>query len=160
MKLRELLAASDVHWSEHPALESEVTGLATNSHASQPGNVFIGMPGTRVDGGDFWASAIAAGAIAAVVSPEAAEKARSSGDSAACIIPATNMVQACARLAAAFYGFPAEQLTLIGVTGTNGKTTTTHLIEFLLNQTQKPIALMGTLYTRWRGYQQTAAHTT
>jgi len=42
----------------------------------------------------------------------------------------------------------------------NGKTTTTHLIEFLLTQAQLPTALMGTLYTRWAGFEQTAAHTT
>jgi UDP-N-acetylmuramoyl-L-alanyl-D-glutamate--2,6-diaminopimelate ligase len=149
---------------EHPALEQEVKGLATNSLACQPGDLFIGMPGTRVDGGDFWAGAIAAGAIAAVVSLPAAEKAAANGqpgkDRGPCILPAPDMVRACAQLAGAFYGYPARQMKLVGVTGTNGKTTTTHLIEFLLNQAQKPTALMGTLYARWGSYQQTAAHTT
>lgn len=70
------------------------------------------------------------------------------------------MPQACAQVAAAFYGYPAQKLKLIGVTGTNGKTTTTHLIEFLLTRSQQSTALMGTLYTRWAGYQQTAIHTT
>ena len=70
------------------------------------------------------------------------------------------MSQVCAQLAAAFYHHPAQTLKLVGVTGTNGKTTTTHLIEFFLNQAQKSPALLGTLYTRWKGYQQTAAHTT
>lgn len=164
MKLRTLLAAvPEIALPNHPALEQEVKGLATNSLACQPGDLFIGMPGTRVDGGDFWAGAIAAGAIAAVVSPQVAEKARN-GQSATggqpCIIPVQDMVGACARLAGAFYGDPAQQMKLVGVTGTNGKTTTTHLIEFLLNQAHKPTALMGTLYARWRNYQQTAAHTT
>ncbi|WP_421655834.1 UDP-N-acetylmuramoyl-L-alanyl-D-glutamate--2,6-diaminopimelate ligase [Leptothermofonsia sp. ETS-13] len=166
MKLRELLAAVPeiAPLSDHPALDLEVKGLATNSLACQPGDVFIGMPGTRVDGGDFWAGAIAAGAIAAIVSPQAAQKASSSGQSTLgrepCIISASDMVRACAQLAAAFYRYPAQQMKLVGVTGTNGKTTTTHLIEFLLNQAQKPTALLGTLYARWRSYQQTAAHTT
>jgi UDP-N-acetylmuramoyl-L-alanyl-D-glutamate--2,6-diaminopimelate ligase len=70
------------------------------------------------------------------------------------------MAIACAEVAAAFYGYPAQKLKLVGVTGTNGKTTTTHLIEFLLNQSHKPTALFGTLYARWRNYQQTALHTT
>lgn len=60
----------------------------------------------------------------------------------------------------AFYGYPAQHLKLIGVTGTNGKTTTTHLIEFFLTQAQRSTALMGTLYTRWAGFEQTAVHTT
>ncbi|QZZ22849.1 UDP-N-acetylmuramoyl-L-alanyl-D-glutamate--2,6-diaminopimelate ligase [Leptothermofonsia sichuanensis E412] len=166
MKLRTLLAAvPEMVLPEHPALEQEVKGLATNSLACQPGDLFIGMPGTRVDGGDFWAGAIAAGAIAAVVSLPAAEKATANGQpgkssSQPCILPAPDMVRACAQLAGAFYGYPARQMKLVGVTGTNGKTTTTHLIEFLLNQAQKPTALMGTLYARWGSYQQTAAHTT
>ncbi|MBD2069932.1 UDP-N-acetylmuramoyl-L-alanyl-D-glutamate--2,6-diaminopimelate ligase [Leptolyngbya sp. FACHB-671] len=161
MKLRELLMTlpESVQIPEHPALEAEVKGLATNSHACQPGDLFVGMPGTRVDGGEFWPSAIATGAIAALVSTSAAQK-QPLTDSTACVIPVADMVQACAQVATAFYGYPAQQLQLVGVTGTNGKTTTTHLIEFLLNQTQQPTALMGTLYTRWAGHQQTAVHTT
>ncbi|UBF28898.1 UDP-N-acetylmuramoyl-L-alanyl-D-glutamate--2,6-diaminopimelate ligase [Kovacikia minuta CCNUW1] len=172
MKLRELLAAVPeiVQPSDHPALAEEVKGLTANSLACKPGDLFIGMPGTRVDGGDFWAGAIAAGAIAAVISPEAAEKAEGRGQEAdlspqssnptPLLLSAPDMTQACAQLATAFYGYPTQQMKLVGVTGTNGKTTTTHLIEFLLNQAQKPTALLGTLYARWRNYQQTAAHTT
>ncbi|MBD1849387.1 UDP-N-acetylmuramoyl-L-alanyl-D-glutamate--2,6-diaminopimelate ligase [Leptolyngbya sp. FACHB-711] len=161
MKLKELLShlpALSV-LPNHPALEAEVKGLTTNSHACHPGDVFIGMPGTRVDGGEFWHSAMAAGAVAAIVSPGAAEKSASAIESH-CVIPYPDMWQACARLAAAFYQFPAEKMNLVGVTGTNGKTTTTHLIEFLLLQARQPVALLGTLYARWAGYQQTAVHTT
>mgnify|MGYP000002794113 CR=1 FL=1 len=165
MKLRELLAnvESIEQLPDHLAMDAEVKGLTTNSHACSPGDLFIGMPGTRVDGGEFWESAIASGAIAAIVSSEIAfsvQRSAVSNKDAACLIPATDIVQACAQVAAAFYGYPAQKLKLIGVTGTNGKTTTTHLIEFLLTQAQLPTALMGTLYTRWRGFEQTAAHTT
>jgi UDP-N-acetylmuramoyl-L-alanyl-D-glutamate--2,6-diaminopimelate ligase len=169
MKLRELLAAiSGIapianHLADHPALESEVNGLSTNSLACQPGDLFIGMPGTRVDGGEFWSGAIAAGAIAAIVSPSAAQKALNSPEAAsinAYILVAEDLSQVCAQIAATFYHHPAQTLKLVGVTGTNGKTTTTHLIEFFLNQAQKSSALFGTLYTRWQGYQQIAAHTT
>ena len=161
MKLRELLATveSVLQLPNHPALEAEVKGLTTNSHACQPGDVFIGMPGTRVDGGEFWESAIASGAIAALVSQQAALK-KAGGVGDPCVIAAGDMTQACAQVATAFYGYPAQQLKLVGVTGTNGKTTITHLIEFLLNQAQLPTALMGTLYTRWAGFEQTSVHTT
>ena len=76
MKLRDLLASIDLvgQLPNHPAMDAEVKGLTTNSHACQPGDLFIGMPGTRVDGGEFWESAIALGAIAAIVSPQAAGK--------------------------------------------------------------------------------------
>lgn len=160
MKLRELLAVeSGLQLPNHSALDAEVKGLTTNSHACQPGDLFIGMPGTRVDGGEFWQSAIASGAVAALISPQAAQK-KAGGEGNPCLITATNMIQACAQVAAAFYGYPAQQLKLVGVTGTNGKTTTTHLIEFFLTQAQRSTALMGTLYTRWAGFEQTAVHTT
>ncbi len=71
-----------------------------------------------------------------------------------------DLVTAAAAIAAKFYHYPALTLKLIGVTGTNGKTTTTHLIEYFLSQAEIPTALFGTLYTRWQGFQETANHTT
>ena len=98
MKLRQLLALSVPNASlpDHPALEAEVQGLSTNSHACQPGDLFIGMPGSRVDGGEFWPGAIAAGALAAVVSESAAAKTAStqSAQSPACIIACADLNQA------------------------------------------------------------------
>ncbi len=161
MKLRELLADVDSieQLPNHPAFENaEVQGLKTNSHACSVGDLFIGMPGTRVDGGEFWQSAIASGAVAAIVSTEAAQKNPPTKE--ACVISAKDMTKACAQIAAAFYDYPGQKLKLVGMTGTNGKTTTTHLIEFLLHKANKQTALMGTLYTRWAGFVQTAVHTT
>lgn len=167
MKLRELLTAVEgiVQLPEHPAMDAEVNGLTTNSHATNVGDVFIGMPGTRVDGGEFWQSALNSGAIAAIISHQAAEKSLPSsqegvGGDIPCVIVVDDMTKACAKIAAAFYGYPGHALKLIGMTGTNGKTTTTHLIEYLLDKANLPTALMGTLYTRWKGFSQTAVHTT
>ncbi|NMG11063.1 UDP-N-acetylmuramoyl-L-alanyl-D-glutamate--2,6-diaminopimelate ligase [Brasilonema sp. UFV-L1] len=160
MKLRELLANVDgvVQLPQHPAMDAEIKNLKTNSHACVSGDLFIGMPGTRVDGGDFWPSAIASGAVAAIISPQAAQKHLPTPE--VCVITADDMTKACAQLAAAFYGYPGQKLKLVGVTGTNGKTTTTHLIEYFLHQANLATALMGTLYTRWHGFVQTAVHTT
>lgn len=138
--------------------DREVKGLCTNSHACQPGDVFIGMPGTRVDGGEFWPSALEAGAVAALVSAQALQNRPNPGN--ACVVPMTDMALACAAVAGQFYGQPARQMGLVGVTGTNGKTTTTHLIEHLLKAAEQPTALLGTLYSRWPGHQQTALYTT
>ncbi|MEB3229063.1 MAG: UDP-N-acetylmuramoyl-L-alanyl-D-glutamate--2,6-diaminopimelate ligase [Synechocystis sp.] len=157
----EVLAAAPWLTTEperYSALNQTVTGLSTNSHACGAGSLFIGMPGTRVDGGEFWPGALESGAIAAVVSPEALAKVPAPGD--CCVIPVADLVTVCAKLAAAFYDYPAQALKLVGVTGTNGKTTVTHLIEYFLNQGSHPTALLGTLYTRWPGYQKTATHTT
>ena len=147
--------------TEHPALSQPIKRLSTNSQACQPGDLFIGMPGTRVDGGEFWPGAIAAGAIAALVSPEAFKNrppAKHNPD--ALVIPFADMAITCAEVAAVFYNAPAKAMNLVGVTGTNGKTTTTHLIEALLHQADPSVALLGTLYTRWPGYEVTAVHTT
>jgi UDP-N-acetylmuramoyl-L-alanyl-D-glutamate--2,6-diaminopimelate ligase len=160
MKLRDLLTKVNglSTIGEHPALTAEVKRLCTNSHACSRGDLFIGMPGTRVDGGEFWQSAIERGAIAALISPDAATKQPPADD--ACVLEVTDLVNVCAKLATAFYDYPAQKLNMVGVTGTNGKTTTSHLIEFFLNRSQLPTALLGTLYTRWAGYQKTAVHTT
>lgn len=158
MKLSELLATipqltplSD-HWNE------EVTAIVTNSHQCQGGELFIGLPGTRVDGGDFWRSAIASGAIAAIITPEAAKRYPPTSEFA--IFTVENINDVYGQLAAAFYGYPSQTLKLVGVTGTNGKTTTTHLVEFFLSAAKHPTALFGTLYARWQGYNQVATHTT
>jgi UDP-N-acetylmuramoyl-L-alanyl-D-glutamate--2,6-diaminopimelate ligase len=159
MQLKQLLAQiPGLTTSEHPALNTEVTGLTTNSQAVQTGDLFIGMPGTRVDGGDFWVGAIAAGAIAAIVSPAAASKSAIPPETL--VIATEDVALTCAQLAAAFNDYPTDKLKMIGVTGTNGKTTTTHLIEFLLERSQQQPMMMGTLYTRWAGFNQVAAHTT
>jgi len=159
MKLRELLAKvpSISLTNDRQALETEIKGLATNSHACKPGDLFLGMPGTRVDGGEFWESAIANGAVAAIVSHSAAQKHQAKNE---CVIPVADMSQTCPEIAAAFYDYPGEKMKMVGITGTNGKTTTTHLVEFLLNNAQLPTALFGTLYARWPGFAETAAYTT
>ena len=165
MKLRELLDCLPYGLKEsgveipETILDTEIKGLCTNSHACHPGDLFIGMPGTRVDGGEFWSSALEAGAIAAVVSPDALRR-RPCSDPSLAVIPLLNMPVACGAAAAAFYGYPAKALELVGVTGTNGKTTTTHLIEFLLQAYGRSTALLGTLYGRWPNHQRAAQHTT
>ena len=160
MKLQNLLAkAGDILTiPSHSALNLEVTGISTNSHACKQGNVFIGIPGSRVDGGKFWQSAIDNGAIAAIVSNEAAREQPT--NSLNCIITTADPIAVCAKLSAAFYDYPTEKLNMVGVTGTNGKTTTTYLIEYFLANSELPTALFGTLFTRWPGFSQTAIHTT
>ncbi|MGD1943941.1 MAG: UDP-N-acetylmuramoyl-L-alanyl-D-glutamate--2,6-diaminopimelate ligase [Leptolyngbyaceae cyanobacterium] len=145
----------------HAALSQPVKRLCTNSQACQPGDLFIGMPGTRVDGGEFWPGAIAAGAIAALVSPQAYKnRPPEKHHPEALVIPFDDMAIVCAEAATGFYDAPGQAMQLVGVTGTNGKTTTTHLIEALLKQADQPTGLLGTLYARWPGHDTVAIHTT
>ena len=160
--LRELLAQLPpglISAIDHPALDQTVTGLCSNSKNCQSGDLFIGMPGTRVDGGEFWPGAIERGAIAVIISPNAIAN-QPAMDESVLLIAGHDMPTICGELAAAFYNYPGYTLKLVGVTGTNGKTTTTHIIEHFLNAADMPTGLLGTLYTRWPGHQETAVHTT
>ncbi|WP_019502092.1 UDP-N-acetylmuramoyl-L-alanyl-D-glutamate--2,6-diaminopimelate ligase [Pseudanabaena sp. PCC 6802] len=152
MNLGTLLQTANCQYQNHDRDLQTVQGITTDSRACKPGDLFIGMPGSQVDGSQFASDALDKGAIAAIV----ADTVTLDKDG---LIRVSDVVTTCAEVAAAFYGFPARQMKLVGVTGTNGKTTTTHLIEFLL-QPHYPTALFGTLYSRWQGYTQTAAYTT
>ena len=160
VKLYELLkkVPSIIQIPTHKALNKKVKGISTNSHSCKQEEIFIGMPGTRVDGGEFWQSAIKAGAVAAVISPQAAIK--FPANDLYCVIIVEDVILTASEIAAAFYSYPSKKLKMIGVTGTNGKTTTTHLIEYFLAECQKDTALIGTLYSRWNGFKQTSVHTT
>lgn len=138
-------------WQD-PLFTQPVGGITCDSRQCRPGMVFVGLPGTQVDGGDFWPQALEQGALVALVTPRPDLPPR--------VLPVTEITAACGALAAAFYGYPCQTLTMVGVTGTNGKTTTTHLLEFFLQNTLGQTALLGTLYNRWPGYSATATHTT
>ena len=137
----------------------EVSSISCDSRRISGGTLFIGLPGTTVDGGSFWPEALAAGAVAAVISPAAAASQPVTAGQP--VVVAEEPLAAWAgRIAAEFWRQPSRRLALIGVTGTNGKTTTTHLIEHLAAAAGRPSALFGTLVNRWPGHSVTAQHTT
>ena len=137
----------------------QVRDVSCDSRRIAAGSLFVGLPGGAVDGGRFWPQALAAGAAAAVIGPAAAA-AEPPGPGDAVVVVADPVATWAGQLAAAFWQQPSQQLALIGVTGTNGKTTTTCLIEHLASACGSPVALFGTLVNRWPGHSQTASHTT
>jgi UDP-N-acetylmuramoyl-L-alanyl-D-glutamate--2,6-diaminopimelate ligase len=138
---------------------AEVNAVSCDSRRVGPGTLFVGLPGTAVDGGSFWPEVLAAGAVAAVIGPAAAAaRPPAPGDPVLVVEPPLALW--AGQLAAEFWGQPSSRLALIGVTGTNGKTTTTYLIEHLAAAAGRPAALFGTLHNRWPGYSATATHTT
>ncbi|MDA0718445.1 MAG: UDP-N-acetylmuramoyl-L-alanyl-D-glutamate--2,6-diaminopimelate ligase [Cyanobacteria bacterium] len=137
----------------------ELSGISCDSRRIGRGVLFVGLPGTQVDGGCFWPQALQAGAVAAVIS-DAAAAIQPPGPGDAVLVAPEPLTSWAGSLAAAFWAQPSRRLALIGVTGTNGKTTITHLIEHLAVSSGRPSALFGTLVNRWPGYSVTAQHTT
>ncbi len=116
-------------------------GLAYHTNQVKPGFVFFCLKGKHADGHDYIAAAVQAGAAAVVLEEEREVK-------GAVKIKVPSVRLAMALTAELFYGSPARELRLIGVTGTNGKTTTTHLIDELLQAWGKKTALLGTIKYR------------
>ncbi|MEI7664679.1 MAG: UDP-N-acetylmuramoyl-L-alanyl-D-glutamate--2,6-diaminopimelate ligase [Synechococcaceae cyanobacterium ELA263] len=139
--------------------DPELSGVSCDSRRIQAGDLFIGLPGTSVDGGTYWPEVLKAGAAAAVIGEAAARQVPASATDPVLVL-ADDLALRAGELAAAFWDQPSRQLALIGVTGTNGKTTTTYLIEHLASAAGRPTALFGTLVNRWPGHSVTAQHTT
>jgi len=137
----------------------DVRLVSCDSRRLGAGSVFVGLPGTQADGGRFWRQALQSGAVAALIGAEAAAAEPPGADDPVLVVP-DPVAQWAGLLAAAFWGQPSQRMALIGVTGTNGKTTTTHLIEHLADHACRPSALFGTLVNRWPGHSVTAQHTT
>ncbi len=118
--------------------DREVTGLAYHSQSARPGDLFAALRGMAQDGHRFAAAAVRGGAVAVLVDHLVPDV-----DVSQIVVPDTR--HALAALAAAFYGNPSTHLWVCGVTGTNGKTTTTYLIDAILSRAGRRSAVIGTL---------------
>ena len=115
----------------------KVSGLTFNSKEVAAGNIFICVSGFKTDGHKFAADAVEAGAVAVVAEKELP-------DLEVPVVMVKDTRLATAQLAAAFYDYPFKRFKLIGVTGTNGKTTSTYLIKSILESQGKTVGLIGT----------------
>ena len=117
-----------------------VTGLSSDSRKTQPGDLFLALQGTRYDGQQFIADALEAGA-AAVLSMSG----QATSDDGAPIIEVPQLDQKVGIIADRFYGHPSSNMTVIAVTGTNGKTSVTYLAASALTFLERKVGLIGTL---------------
>lgn len=120
----------------------EITGLTLDSRLVQPGELFLACQGTQLDGRKFINDAIQKGAKAIVA--ESADDQLYFHDTIP-VIPIHNLKHQLSEIAARFYGYPAKSLNIIGITGTNGKTSCSHFIAQALQHLQIPCGVIGTL---------------
>ena len=124
--------------SIHGPVDREITGVRYDSRRVGPGNLFVAVRGACFDGHSFIEQAVDRGAVAII-----GEEAGLSKRATTIVVP--NSREALARLAATYYGDPSRKLKVIGVTGTNGKSTTTFLIKHLLERANQSTGLIGTV---------------
>ena len=154
MELAALCTEAGVAWRATGATSGvDVVDIAYRSERCGPGSLFCCLPGSNADGHDFAPAAVANGAVALLVERE---------------LPALAVPQivcddaraGMALLADALYGHPSLGLDVVGVTGTNGKTTTTLLLAAILDAAQRPCGLLGTVERRIGGRREAAGLTT
>jgi len=155
MTLSDLLPGIPLVSELSPALARlEITGLAYDSRKVQPGNLFFAFPGARVDGREFAAQAVSRGAAAVVSELDAP----AGFDKPWVKVPHGR--RTLALVARRFYGYLDTRIGLTGITGTNGKTTTSYLIDSILRTAGFTTALVGTIEYRLGSRILAAANTT
>jgi len=153
MELSQLLTGI-ADYDLHGDGSERISGVTCDSRSVLPGTLFFALRGAAVDGHSFIPAAVRSGAAAVVL------------EDAACAPQGIPWVQvtdgraAMALVSAEFYGNPTLKLPLVGITGTNGKTTTTYLIEAILAAAGMPAAVLGTISYRFGTTQIEASHTT
>lgn len=120
-------------------VEKEVYGITHDSRKVKKGYVFVAVQGHKIDGHEFVANAIENGAIALVVE----KKIEAATEIPQIIVPNTRF--ALAVMSSRFYGEPSSRMTVIGITGTNGKTTTSYLTKSIINASGNETGLIGTI---------------
>jgi murE/murF fusion protein len=130
--------------------KTEITGLCSDSRKVQPGNLFAALEGLSVDGHNYLDQAVATGCSALLVNRGWQDHA--AGEKAwpdVSIVEVNDTKTALGYIAANYYDHPDRQLTMIGITGTNGKTTTSFLVESLLKACGKRPGVIGTVNYRY-----------
>ncbi|CAG1008406.1 UDP-N-acetylmuramoyl-L-alanyl-D-glutamate--2, 6-diaminopimelate ligase [Myxococcaceae bacterium] len=162
MRLSALLAAlpgENVPPSRHADAGAEdpvIRGICRDSRAVSPGDLFVALRGSVVDGHAHVEQALELGAAALLVE----EIPRGLDRRGRPVVVVRDTRRALAPLACAFFGHPSAELTLVGVTGTNGKTSVTYLVESMLLAAGRRAGVIGTVETRWPGERRRSLNTT
>lgn len=152
MKVKEVFRTfADVTISGDP--DVEVRGISVDSRKTKPGDLFVALLGTKANGKAFADEAVRRGAVAVASETKSGRNG----------VPAIFLPEARKRvgeIASWIHGEPSRRLRVVGITGTNGKTTTAHLLEAILKEAGRNPACLGTVGYRWNGVTREAPHTT
>lgn len=144
-------------FSVHGKAEVQLLGITHDSRKVQPGWMFVAIAGEKADGHNFTGTAVDRGASAIVA--ERDPRPDFPLDSVAWI-RVENSRDALGYLASAIYGDPTREMSLVGITGTNGKTTLTYLLESIAKCAARKPGVVGTISYRWEGVEISAPNTT
>jgi UDP-N-acetylmuramoyl-L-alanyl-D-glutamate--2,6-diaminopimelate ligase len=153
MRLTEFLTLQEVE-ETGGNLDQEVTGLTYDSRRVKPGEIFFALPGEKVDGHEFIPQALQSGASVVVVARKGIEPPGTTW------IRTKDVRRTMGLWGAHFYGQPSRRMKLVGVTGTNGKTTVSYLVESILSAAGLEPGVIGTINYRYPGHQAPSHHTT
>jgi UDP-N-acetylmuramoyl-L-alanyl-D-glutamate--2,6-diaminopimelate ligase len=146
-----------IEWRRNnPSDDPTIRGIRYDSRLVCPGDLFVALRGANSNGHDYLDLARSLGAAALIVE-DMPEPSVSEGVP---IVRVRDSRRALAPLAARFFGEPAKELSLIGVTGTNGKTSTTYLVESILREAGWRTGLIGTVEIRYAGEREVSVNTT
>jgi UDP-N-acetylmuramoyl-L-alanyl-D-glutamate--2,6-diaminopimelate ligase len=139
MTLKDLTAGLDISLV-HGSAQAEIADIVEDSRQVSAGCLFVARAGLKADGRRFIDDAVKAGAVAVLC-----EDGQMRVPANVAVLTATDLPETTAKLAERFFGDPSSQLTLIGITGTNGKTTTAYLVREILNRAGVKCGLIGTV---------------
>ena len=156
--LHDLLHSVEI-FPQKSLVNPKIKKISFNSKDVEKGSLFLGLPGEKYDGGIFWREALNNGAEAAIISQDA-EKITGKVNTKKVLVLNKPLSNVYGQIIAEFWNRPSSELKIIGVTGTNGKTTVTFLLEYLFQKLGKKTALFGTIFNRWPGHSEISSHTT
>lgn len=154
MRLSELISSIQIPVRTSGDVEVDISGLFYDSRLVRQGGLFFALKGAAADGHLFIEAAVKSGAAAVVLEDASYAPADMP------IVQVHDARLAMSRMAAAFFGYPTHEVPVIGITGTNGKTTTTYLVESILNKAGVPAAVLGTIQYRFAETIIPSPHTT
>ena len=154
MKFSEIIGKSSESFSEFKGSDFDVTGLTYDSRKVKPGNVFFAIRGLKDDGSKYIQDALSKGASAVIVETTAGKEEEER------VISTPRIRKAMALMSKVLYGDPSSRLGLIGITGTNGKTTTAYLTRSIFEHAGIPCGLIGTINYEYGSVKGGASLTT